>query len=351
MKLPIVQFKNVSKEFPARRGEAPFRALNDLSLDVQEGSVLGVIGRSGAGKSTLIRLVNGLEKPSSGKVIVDNTDISGLSEVMLRETRRSIGMIFQHFNLLSSRTVAQNIAFPLELSGKHSHEFIAKRVSELADLVGLSDKKSRYPSELSGGQKQRVGIARALANNPRVLLSDEATSALDPETTHSILELLSKINKDLGLTILLITHEMAVIRSIAHDVAVIDGGTIVEQGNAFDVFTRPQHPLTRLFLSQENGHKLPGYYADHMKSSPIEGGQAIVKIGFRGPNATTPVLARLATEVGIAANIMSGTVDEIGGIPFGTLVVGISGGESALRETLNFLKKLELNTEVLGYVP
>ena len=215
-----------------------------------QGSILGVIGRSGAGKSTLIRLVNGLEKPTAGRVIVDGADIAALPEAALRHARRSIGMIFQHFNLLSSRTAAQNVALPLEVAGYDKAE-IRTRVEELLALVGLTDKRNRYPSELSGGQKQRVGIARALATKPKVLLSDEATSALDPETTRSILDLLARINAELGLTILLITHEMAVIRTIAREVAVIEGGRIVEQGDVFEVFTRPHHEVTRSFLADE----------------------------------------------------------------------------------------------------
>ncbi|HZW48447.1 MAG TPA: ATP-binding cassette domain-containing protein, partial [Microvirga sp.] len=205
---PIVRLEKISKTFPGRDGQ-PVTALREIDLAVPQGSILGVIGRSGAGKSTLIRLVNGLEKPSSGKVIVDGANIAALPESALRHARRSIGMIFQHFNLLSSRTAADNIALPLEVAGYDKAE-IRTRVEELLSLVGLSDKRNRYPSELSGGQKQRVGIARALATKPKVLLSDEATSALDPETTRSILDLLSRINEELGLTILLITHEMAV---------------------------------------------------------------------------------------------------------------------------------------------
>ncbi|MDR1827968.1 MAG: methionine ABC transporter ATP-binding protein [Methylobacteriaceae bacterium] len=345
-----IRFINVSKVFAAGDNDKAFTALKSVSLDVPRGSIQGVIGRSGAGKSTLVRLVNGLEKPTSGQVIVDGVDISALPERRLRVMRRPIGMIFQLFNLLSSRTVFDNIAFPLEISGA-AKSAIRARVNELAELVGLTDKIDRYPAELSGGQKQRVGIARALANNPKILLSDEATSALDPETTQSILELLLRINRELGLTILLITHEMAVIRAIAQQVAVIDGGEIVERGSAFDVFTRPRHPLTRLFVSQETGQVLPSYFAAHMRGEPVAGGQAVVKIGFRGPNATTPVLARLAREHAIMPNIMSGTVDEVGGTPFGTLVIGISGGEEPLRRTLTFLTDLDLDAEVLGYVP
>src|SRR4051812_42715606 len=270
---PIVRLEGVSKTYAGRQGE-PVTALNGIDLTVPQGSVLGVIGRSGAGKSTLIRLVNGLEKPTSGRVIVDGSDITALPESALRQARRSIGMIFQHFNLLSSRTAAQNIALPLEVAGYDKAE-IKTRVEELLALVGLSDKRNRYPSELSGGQKQRVGIARALATKPKVLLSDEATSALDPETTRSILDLLGRINDELGLTILLITHEMAVIRNIAREVAVIEGGRIVEQGDVFEVFTRPQHEVTRSFLADESGRALPPYVQGRLRPEATPGSQAV----------------------------------------------------------------------------
>ncbi|MCB8820451.1 methionine ABC transporter ATP-binding protein [Microvirga rosea] len=342
----IVRLESVSKVYPGRHG-APVSALDGIDLAVPQGSVLGVIGRSGAGKSTLIRLVNGLEKPTSGRVVVDGADISALPEKALRHARRSIGMIFQHFNLLSSRTAAENIALPLEVAG-YDKAVITARVDELLSLVGLSDKRNRYPSELSGGQKQRVGIARALATKPKVLLSDEATSALDPETTRSILDLLSRINAELGLTILLITHEMAVIRSIAKEVAVIDGGRIVEKGDVFDVFTRPQHTVTRSFLADEPGRALPPYVAERLRPEATPNSQAVVRIGFRGPHATDPVLARLARDLNIETNILAGSVDEIAGRPCGTLVIGVP--EVSLDKTLAFLTHYGLDTEVLGHV-
>ncbi|MET0428436.1 MAG: methionine ABC transporter ATP-binding protein [Microvirga sp.] len=342
----IVRLDGVSKTYPGRHG-GPVTAIAGIDLSVPQGSVLGVIGRSGAGKSTLIRLVNGLERPDAGRVLVDGADIAALPEGALRHARRSIGMIFQHFNLLSSRTAGANIALPLEVAG-YGRTAIARRVDELLDLVGLSDKKDRYPSELSGGQKQRVGIARALATSPKVLLSDEATSALDPETTRSILELLSRINRELGLTILLITHEMAVIRAIARDVAVIEGGRIVEQGPLFDVFTRPRHAVTRSFLADEAGRTLPPSVAKRLEAAPVPGGQAILRIGFSGPHATDPVLARLARDLGIEANIVAGSVDEIAGRPCGTLVVGIA--EESLSAALAFLGARGLDTEVIGHV-
>src|SRR5919112_195004 len=338
---PIVRLEKVSKTFPGRDGQ-PVTALRETDLAVTQGSILGVIGRSGAGKSTLIRLVNGLEKPSSGRVIVDGADISALPEGHLRQARRSIGMIFQHFNLLSSRTAAENVALPLEVAGYEGRATRA-RVDELLALVGLSDKRNRYPSELSGGQKQRVGIARALATNPKVLLSDEATSALDPETTRSILDLLARINAELGLTIVLITHEMAVIRSIARDVAVIEGGRIVERGDVFNVFTRPEHEVTRSFLADETGRALPAYVAKRLQDEAKPGSQAVIHIGFRGPHATDPVLARLARDLGIEANILAGSVDEIAGRPCGTLVIGVP--EQSLKTTIDFLKQYGLDTE------
>jgi D-methionine transport system ATP-binding protein len=344
---PIVSLESATKVFPARRDSRAVAALDGVDLSVTKGSVLGVIGRSGAGKSTLIRLVNGLEKPSSGRVIVDGAEISALPERELRHARRSIGMIFQHFNLLSSRTAAENVALPLEVAG-YDKAAIRERVGELLDLVGLSDKRDRYPAELSGGQKQRVGIARALATKPKVLLSDEATSALDPETTRSILDLLARINAELGLTILLITHEMAVIRSIAREVAVIDNGRIVERGNVFDLFTRPQHPVTRSFLGGEAGRALPPHLASRVKPEGTAQDQAVVRIVFRGPHATDPVLARLAKDLNIEANILSGAVDEIAGQPFGTLVVGVA--QPSVPSALAFLNRYGLDTEVLGYV-
>jgi D-methionine transport system ATP-binding protein len=343
----IVRLDGVTKVFPGRSGGAAVTALAETSLAVRQGSIVGVIGRSGAGKSTLIRLVNGLEKPSAGRVIVDGAEISALPEPALRHARRSIGMIFQHFNLLSSRTAAQNVALPLEVAG-YGKAAIRSRVDELLALVGLADKRDRYPAELSGGQKQRVGIARALATNPKVLLSDEATSALDPETTRSILDLLLRIKRELGLTILLITHEMAVVRSIADEVAVIDGGRIVEQGNVFGIFTRPEHPVTRSFLAEETGRVLPAHLAERLNADSSPGNHAVLRIVFRGPHATDPVIARLARDLDIDANILAGSVDEIAGHPFGTLVVSLP--RASLLPAIAFLQQHGLDTEVLGYV-
>lgn len=346
---PMVEFQHVSKRFGAGSGGAEVVALEDVSLVVPRGSVTGIIGRSGAGKSTLIRLVNGLEKPTSGHVLVDGTDVAGLDEKSLRSVRRSIGMVFQHFNLLSSRTAFDNIALPLEIAGV-DRQAIEKRVTPLLELVGLSDKRNRYPSELSGGQKQRVGIARALATEPKLLLSDEATSALDPETTRSILALLQKINRDLGLTVLLITHEMEVIKTIASHVAVIDGGRIVEQGQTFDVFTGHKHETTRALLGGLAGMYLPEFLSSRMTNAPATGSRAILRVVFKGENATEPMLARLGSDLGIEVNIMAGAVDEIAGRPFGMLVVSLLADAEQIEQARKFLAHHGLSSEVLGYV-
>ncbi|RZS83354.1 D-methionine transport system ATP-binding protein [Phyllobacterium myrsinacearum] len=346
---PMVAFEGVSKRFAAGRTSAEVAALDGVDLIVPRGSVTGIIGRSGAGKSTLIRLVNGLEKPTSGRVVVDGVDIAGLEEKKLRDVRRSIGMIFQHFNLLASRTAFDNIALPLEIAGI-DRPTIEKRVTPLLDLVGLSDKRDRYPSELSGGQKQRIGIARALATEPKLLLSDEATSALDPETTRSILALLKTINKELGLTVLLITHEMEVIKTIADHVAVIDGGRIVEQGPTFDVFTGHTHATTRSLLGGLAGLHLPEFLTRQMVEKPEPGLRTILRIIFKGENATEPMLARLGSDLGIEVNIMAGAVDEIAGRPFGMLVVSLLADEAKITHARSFLADHGLSSEVVGYV-
>jgi D-methionine transport system ATP-binding protein len=346
---PMVAFERVSKRFAAGKTGAEVVALDDIELLVPRGSVTGIIGRSGAGKSTLIRLVNGLEKPSSGRVVVDGVDLSGVDEKNLRAVRRSIGMIFQHFNLLSSRTAFGNVALPLEIAGMGRQE-IENRVGPLLDLVGLADKRGRYPSELSGGQKQRIGIARALATEPKLLLSDEATSALDPETTRSILALLRKINKELGLTVLLITHEMEVVKAIADHVAVIDGGRIVEKGPTFDVFTGHAHETTRALLGGLAGMHLPEFLTSRMSPQPEPGSRTIVRVIFKGENATEPMLARLGSELGIEVNIMAGAVDEIAGRPFGMLVVSLRADEVKIAAARQFLATHGLSSEVVGYV-
>jgi len=346
---PMVRFEAVGKTFGGTGSHPAFTALTGVDYTVRRGAIAGIIGRSGAGKSTLIRLVNGLEVPSEGKVFVDGVDVAALDAAGLRGLRREVGMIFQHFNLLSSRTAYENVALPLEIAGI-SADAIRAKVLPLLDLVGLSDKAERYPAELSGGQKQRVGIARALATSPKLLLSDEATSALDPETTQSILELLKRINADLGLTVLLITHEMEVVKTVASDVAVIDGGRIVEQGRTFDVFTRPQHATTRSLLSAASGGaKLPEWISADLKPAPQPGDRALVRLVFFGETAFQPLTARLVAEIGPDVNILAGAIDEIAGEPFGSLVVSYPAEPAVLERAACFYAETGLTTEVIGY--
>lgn len=344
-----ISFHKVSKTYPARDHHAPVIALSDIDLDVKAGHILGVIGPSGAGKSTLIRLVNGLEKVSSGALSLFGQDVTRLNETEWRAARRGIGMIFQHFNLLSSRTVYENVAFPLEIAGA-DRSTIDKRVPDLLALVGLTDKAQRYPAELSGGQKQRVGIARALATEPAILLCDEATSALDPETTQSILDLLRSINRTLGVTILLITHEIPVIKEICDDVAVIDQGRIVESGAVFDVFTNPRHPITARFVQNVSSVAIPAYLKPRLRQRAEAGDVALLQVGFTGANATSPVISRLTTTLGSDINIVAGKIDTIGERPFGTLLIALPA-ETATREAaIAALKKLHLRVQIAGYV-
>jgi len=343
----MVRFENIAKTYPAYRGKAGVNALQGIDFAIARGSITGVIGRSGAGKSSLVRLINGLEKPTTGRVVVDNRDISALTGRELRLAQRSIGMIFQHFNLLSSRTAANNIALPLEIAG-WSKADIKARVAELLDLVGIADKHDRYPSELSGGQKQRVGIARALATRPSVLLSDEATSALDPQTTRAILDLLANINRELGVTIVLITHEMSVVRQLAKEVVVLDAGHVVESGHVADIFTHPKHPITQSFLAEVTGDSLPVSLASRIVQEP--GSHAVIRVQVRGAGAGDALIARLARELGLDVSLLSARIDEIGGQHVGSLVLGIPGDESAATRTLAWLSQYQFSAERLGYV-
>lgn len=342
-----ITFDKVGKAFAGSGGQA-VTALEDVTLRIGPGAICGIIGRSGAGKSTLLRMVNGLERPTSGTVTVAGHDVGRARGSALRAIRREVGMIFQHFNLLASRTVFGNIALPLEIAGMASGS-IRARVEDLIARVGLDGLRDRYPAELSGGQKQRVGIARALATQPKVLLSDEATSALDPETTQTVLRLLADINRDLGLTILLITHEMAVVRDIASDMAVIDGGRIVEAGPTYDVFVHPRHATTRSFLSGVTGITLPRFVANRMQADRPQGpSQEVIRVTFSGDHATDPMLARLNADLGISVNILAGAIEEIGPHPFGNLLLSLDADRG--EQARGFLERHGLLTEVLGYV-
>ena len=344
----MIELKNVSKVYASTSG--PIQALKEISLTIQEGEIFGIIGLSGAGKSTLIRCINMLEKPTSGSVTIGGQDLTKMNEKTLRDMRKNMGMIFQHFNLLSSRTVYQNVAFPLELAKKSPAE-IEKVIMPLLELVGLTDKKDKYPAQLSGGQKQRVGIARALASRPAVLLCDEATSALDPKTTHSILELLKDINKKLNLTIVLITHEMEVIKTICDQVAVIEAGQIVETGSVLEVFTRPQSPTTLGFVQTTSKFNIHDYFPDAKLSSvPVPDSTLVLKLSFIGQSAEEPIIATMTRKFNVDTNILFGNIDHIQKTPCGTLVLELSGEQPAIQNSLNFLKTRDLGMEVIGYV-
>jgi D-methionine transport system ATP-binding protein len=351
VKLPradvMVRLAGVTKTYPHRRGKPGVDALRDVDLEIARGAITGIIGRSGAGKSSLVRLINGLEKPSSGRVVVDGREISRLTGRDLRLAQRSIGMIFQHFNLLSSRTAAQNIALPLEIAG-WSRADIARRVAELLELVDIADKRDRYPSELSGGQKQRVGIARALATRPDVLLSDEATSALDPQTTRSILDLLSTINRELGVTIVLITHEMSVVRQLAGDVVVIDAGRVVERGEVAEVFTAPEHPITQAFLSEVLGEAVPLSLAGRLQPGLVAGGQAVLRVAVRGAAAADTIVARLSRALDADVALLAARIDEIGGRHIGSLIIGVPAAKA--EQAMIQLSQSQIEAEHLGYV-
>jgi D-methionine transport system ATP-binding protein len=315
----VIQFKDSYKHYGANGREVT--ALQPLNLEIRAGEVFGIIGHSGAGKSTMLRMINRLEEPSGGHLLINGQDITVLDRMGLRALRRQIGMIFQHFNLLSSYTVAGNVAFPLKLTGA-SDAKINARVAELLAWVGLEAHANTYPAQLSGGQKQRVGIARALATRPQILLCDEVTSALDPQTTSTVLQLLARINRELGLTIVLITHEMDVIRRICDRVAVLDTGRLVEIGLVTDVFLHPQHPTTRSFVME----------TEHIDTSALDQDFALVKgrivrLTFIGTDTYLPLLGRVARETGVDYNILSGRIDRIKETPYGQLTVALSGGD------------------------
>lgn len=333
-------------------GAHQVEALKDISLTVKEGEIYGIIGQSGAGKSTLIRCINMLERPTEGSVKIDGKEMMDLNERDLREERKHIGMIFQHFNLLSSRTVYDNVAFPLELQGM-SKEQIKERVMPLLELVKLDDRMNNYPAQLSGGQKQRVGIARALASRPKVLLCDEATSALDPQTTKSILELLKDINIKLQLTIVLITHEMQVIKEICDKVAVIEGGIIIEQGTVVDVFISPKQETTREFVSSIISTSLPEEVRANMTILETEqpNTNPLLHLSFAGDVTDEPIVAALVKRYDVNVSILFGRVDYIKGIPFGSLIVTVEGTKEQVHEALQHVQNLPIGSEVIGYVP
>ncbi|MGD6802332.1 methionine ABC transporter ATP-binding protein [Rossellomorea vietnamensis] len=330
----MIEFKGLTKTYES--GDTPVRALDGIDLKINEGEIFGVIGFSGAGKSSLIRCVNWLERPTSGSVIVDGKDLTTLSPKEIRAVKRNIGMIFQHFNLLNSKTVFANVAMPLKLA-KVPKEEIRERVTELLEFVGLEDKADYYPDQLSGGQKQRVGIARALATRPSILLCDEATSALDPQTTNSILQLLRKVNKEYQITVLIITHEMTVIREICDRVAVIEAGKIIEEGSVFNVFSAPKTTTARNFVSTVMNDNLPESIKEIVRNNA--GAQKIFRINFVGESAGQPLLSKIAKKFDIDTNVLFGNITELQGVPFGNLIVEFIGSESEINRALMYINQ------------
>ena len=344
----MIDLFHIEKIYDSPSG--PVKAIKDISLHINKGEIYGIIGLSGAGKSTLVRCINLLERPTSGVVTVDGQDITAMSESQLRQARKSIGMIFQHFNLLSSATVYDNVAFPLRLVNAPK-EKIHKKVMELLELVGLANKADQYPSQLSGGQKQRVGIARALASEPKILLCDEATSALDPQTTKAILQLIKDINAKLKLTVVVITHEMQVIKDICDKVAVIDKGVIAEKGKVLDVFTNPQQPITKEFISVLLSNDLPvGFREREVKAEPFQDSLLLIRLTFIGASANEPVISKLIKNFDLEVGILFGSLDDIKDVPFGRLIISLDGSQEEIDKAMAYVEKQELKVEVIGYV-
>ena len=344
----MIKLNNITKIFTLP--DKKLTALDNVSLHVPKGQICGVIGASGAGKSTLIRCVNLLERPTHGAVLIDDVDLTQLSEAELVKTRRQIGMIFQHFNLLTSRTVFENVALPLELENKSKAE-IQEKTTALLPLVGLSDKHNVYPANLSGGQKQRVAIARALARDPKVLLCDEATSALDPATTQSILKLLKEINRTLGITILLITHEMEVVKRICDQVAVIDKGRLIEQGTVSEIFSNPKTELAQEFISSTFHITLPEEYLENLSDTPKHAkSYPIIKFEFTGRSVDAPLLSQASKKFGVELSILTSQIDYAGGVKFGFTIAEVEGDEDAITQAKVYLMENNVRVEVLGYV-
>ena len=338
----MIYLKNLTKKYGG------FTALDNVSLHIPKGSVYGVIGASGAGKSTLIRCINLLEMPDRGSVVVDGVEMTTLAAHDLRAARHNIGMIFQHFNLLNSRTVYGNISLPLELKGL-SRTDIKNTITPLIELTGLNGKAHQYPSQLSGGQKQRVAIARALASQPEVLLCDEATSALDPNTTKNILALLDDINKRLGITIVLITHEMNVARMICDNVAVMSNGRIVENNHVEQIFLNPQEDITQQFVRSVTHEKSPTGSEDIFSKDPFPGGLPVIRLVFIGHQAMSPIITRTAREFDIDFSILCGDIQTVNNKSMGFLQVKLIGPEEKIAHALHFLRQQELTLEVDGY--
>ncbi|WP_168398736.1 methionine ABC transporter ATP-binding protein [Acinetobacter indicus] len=338
----MIEFKNISKHYQLK-GQT-IRALDQVNLQIPDGSIFGVIGYSGAGKSTLIRLINLLERPNEGQVIINNTDFTALSAKVLRQERANIGMIFQHFNLLQTKTVAANIEMPMKLLGWSAAER-EKRLNELLEFIDLKHKKDAYPDELSGGQKQRVGIARALANHPKILLCDEATSALDPQTTQSVLELLKKINREQGITIVMVTHEMDVIESVCDYVAVMEHGQVIETGSTLDIFSQPQHPTTKNFIQTVLQQQLPVNILNNLEN---QNQHSIYCLKFLGKSAQETVIQAVIKQFDLSLNILFANMTEINGAVIGQMFIQLLGDPAIIQQALQFLEQNGVQVEQAG---
>ena len=339
--MAIIELKNIVKTFPSEKVGEGVHAVRDVSVSIEEGDIFGIIGYSGAGKSTLVRCINLLEKPTSGEVIVEGKNITGYSEVELRAVRRRMGMIFQHFNLLNSANVFENVAAPLKNQGKLSGKEIKERVEEMLRLTGLEDKERAYPSQLSGGQKQRVAIARALVGRPKILLCDEATSALDPNTTTQIIELLRSLQEKLKLTVVMITHQMEVVKSICNKVAVMEEGKIVEEGSLVEVFSEPKSSITKEFREKTLYRKEAIALAEKNKRNLYE-------LTFIGEKANDPAIMDLVRNYPVEVSILFGNIEILSGVPFGTLTIDMKGEGKEILDAVAYLKSREIKVEELG---
>lgn len=343
----MIDLKNVSVTFSGDQ-QKEIKAVQDVSLRVAEGDVYGIVGYSGAGKSTLVRTINLLQRPTNGQVVVNNKILTNMNESELRNARKKIGMIFQHFNLMDSRTIFDNVAFPLKRSTLTKKE-INDKVLDLLELVGLGDKAKAYPSQLSGGQKQRVAIARALANDPEILLCDEATSALDPKTTSSILALLKKLNKDLNLTIVIITHEMQVVKEICNKVAVMEDGYVIEKGSLLEIFTSPQNQLTKDFINTAT-HVDQGIETvlTHPTLLNLKENDVLAKLSFVGGSTSEPLIAKLNNSFQVQGNILFGNVEILQDTPVGTLLLVLSGSPEKISEAITYLQTNDVAVTIIS---
>ena len=338
----MIEFKNISKHYELK-GQT-IRALDQINLEIPAGSIFGIIGYSGAGKSTLIRLINLLERPNQGQVIINQKDFTALDARALRQERANIGMIFQHFNLLQTKTVADNIEMPLKLLGV-SKDQREKRLNELLEFIDLKHKKDAFPDELSGGQKQRVGIARALANHPKILLCDEATSALDPQTTKSVLALLKKINQEQGITIVMVTHEMDVIESVCDYVAVMEQGKVIETGSTLEIFSQPQHPTTKNFIQTVLQQQLPVNILNNLEN---QNHKSIYSLQFLGTSAQETVVQAAIKQFDVSLNILFANMTEINGSVIGQMFIQLLGDTESIRQTIDFFEKNGVKVEQSG---